>query len=55
MVVIAFILFPQSLYSPVDLKNPREQRKHVSSIIYELKTQDIGIKSKKSRHLIQKG
>ncbi|XP_072610975.1 leucine-rich repeat and IQ domain-containing protein 3 isoform X4 [Vulpes vulpes] len=44
-----------SLYSPVDLKNPREQRKHVSSIIYELKTQDIGIKSKKSRHLIQKG
>ncbi|XP_025273765.1 leucine-rich repeat and IQ domain-containing protein 3 isoform X1 [Canis lupus dingo] len=43
-----------SLYSPVDLKNPREQRKHVSSIIYELKTQDIGIKSKKSRHLIQK-
>lgn len=55
MVVIAFILFPQSIYSPVYLKNSGEQRKHVSSIMYELKTKEIGIKSKKSRHLIQKG
>ncbi|XP_012515106.1 PREDICTED: leucine-rich repeat and IQ domain-containing protein 3 [Propithecus coquereli] len=45
----------QNIYSPVDLKNSNEHRKHVSSILYELKTKDIGRKSKKSRHLIQKG
>ncbi|XP_006727949.1 leucine-rich repeat and IQ domain-containing protein 3 [Leptonychotes weddellii] len=44
-----------SIHSPVYLKSSREQRKHVSSIIYELKTKEIGIKSKKSRHLTQKG
>ncbi|KAL2772365.1 leucine-rich repeat and IQ domain-containing protein 3 isoform 2 [Daubentonia madagascariensis] len=44
-----------NIYSPVDLKNSSEHRKHVSSILYELKTKDIGMKSKKSRHLIQKG
>ncbi|XP_014643759.1 PREDICTED: leucine-rich repeat and IQ domain-containing protein 3 [Ceratotherium simum simum] len=44
-----------SIYSPIGLKTSSEQRKHVSSILYELKTKDIGIKSKKSRHLIQKG
>ncbi|XP_019499534.1 PREDICTED: leucine-rich repeat and IQ domain-containing protein 3 [Hipposideros armiger] len=41
------------IHSPVDLENFSEQRKHVSSIAYELETKDIGIKSKKSRHLIQ--
>ncbi|XP_032726002.1 leucine-rich repeat and IQ domain-containing protein 3 isoform X3 [Lontra canadensis] len=43
------------IHSPVYLKNSREQSKHVSSIIYELKTKEIGIKSKKSRHLTQRG
>lgn len=50
---IAFILFPQNLHSPVDLENSSEQRKYISSILYKLK--NIGKKSKKSRHLIQKG
>ena len=48
IVVIAFIFFPQSIYSPVDLKYSTEKRKHVSSILYELKT-------RKPRYLIQKG
>lgn len=48
IVVIVFILFPQNIHSPVDLKFSSEQRKHVSSILYELKTG-------KPRHLIQKG
>lgn len=52
---IAFILFPQNLHSPVDLENSSEQRKYVSSILYKLRTKNIGMKSKKSRHLIQKG
>ncbi|XP_006178380.2 leucine-rich repeat and IQ domain-containing protein 3 [Camelus dromedarius] len=37
-----------NIYSPVDLQISSEQRKHVSSISYELKT-------KRPRHLIQKG
>ncbi|XP_067582677.1 leucine-rich repeat and IQ domain-containing protein 3 [Pseudorca crassidens] len=37
-----------NIHSPVDLKYSSEQRKHVSSILYELKTG-------KPRHLIQKG
>ncbi|XP_049559141.1 leucine-rich repeat and IQ domain-containing protein 3 isoform X2 [Orcinus orca] len=37
-----------NIRSPVDLKYSSEQRKHVSSILYELKTG-------KPRHLIQKG
>ncbi|KAM5270643.1 leucine-rich repeat and IQ domain-containing protein 3 [Hipposideros larvatus] len=41
------------IHSPVDLENFSEQRKHISSIAYELETKDIGIKSKKSRHRIQ--
>ncbi|XP_044891949.1 leucine-rich repeat and IQ domain-containing protein 3 isoform X3 [Felis catus] len=44
-----------NILSHVDLKSSREQRKHVSSILYELKTKEIGKKSKTSRHLIQKG
>ena len=48
IVLIAFILFPQSIYSPVDLKYSTEQRKLVSSILHELKT-------RKPRYLIQKG
>ncbi|KAI5938213.1 Leucine-rich repeat and IQ domain-containing protein 3 [Manis javanica] len=44
-----------NINTPVDLKISGEQRRHVSSILYELKTKDTGIKSKKSRHLIQKG
>ncbi|XP_011363997.1 leucine-rich repeat and IQ domain-containing protein 3 isoform X1 [Pteropus vampyrus] len=43
-----------NLHSPVDLENSSEQRKYVSSILYKLKTKNIGMKSKKSRHLIQK-
>lgn len=50
---IAFILFPQNTNSPVGLENSSEQKKHVSSILYELQTKDTGIKSKQSRHLIQ--
>ncbi|XP_004410891.1 PREDICTED: leucine-rich repeat and IQ domain-containing protein 3 [Odobenus rosmarus divergens] len=50
-----FTHWKHSIHSPVYLKSSREQRKHVSSIIYELKTKEIGIKSKKSRHLTQKG
>ncbi|XP_037682843.1 leucine-rich repeat and IQ domain-containing protein 3 [Choloepus didactylus] len=41
--------------SPVDIKSASEQRKYVSSILSELETKDIGIKSKKSRQLILKG
>ncbi|XP_014938681.3 leucine-rich repeat and IQ domain-containing protein 3 isoform X1 [Acinonyx jubatus] len=44
-----------NILSHVDLKSSREQRKHVSSILYELKTKEICKKSKTSRHLIQKG
>ncbi|XP_069334177.1 leucine-rich repeat and IQ domain-containing protein 3 [Eulemur rufifrons] len=44
-----------NIYSPVDLTNSSEHRKHVFPILYELKTKDICRKSKKSRHLIQKG
>ncbi|XP_016000543.2 leucine-rich repeat and IQ domain-containing protein 3 isoform X2 [Rousettus aegyptiacus] len=42
----------KNLHSPVDLENSSEQRKYISSILYKLK--NIGKKSKKSRHLIQK-
>ncbi|XP_008137759.2 leucine-rich repeat and IQ domain-containing protein 3 isoform X2 [Eptesicus fuscus] len=41
-----------NILSPVDLVSSNKQRKHVSSLLSELKTKDIG---KKSRHLIQKG
>ncbi|XP_053448739.1 leucine-rich repeat and IQ domain-containing protein 3 [Nycticebus coucang] len=44
-----------NVYPPVDFKNYSEYIKHVPSILYELKTKDIGMKSPKSRHLIQKG
>ncbi|PNJ71861.1 leucine-rich repeat and IQ domain-containing protein 3 isoform X1 [Pongo pygmaeus] len=44
-----------NIYYPVDLKNSSEHRKHVSSILCELKPKDLGMKSKTSRHLIQKG
>uniref|UniRef100_A0A8D0QPH9 Leucine rich repeats and IQ motif containing 3 n=1 Tax=Sus scrofa TaxID=9823 RepID=A0A8D0QPH9_PIG len=37
-----------NIHSPFDLKYSRERKKHVSSILYELKT-------RKPRHLIQKG
>ncbi|XP_047422859.1 leucine-rich repeat and IQ domain-containing protein 3 [Sciurus carolinensis] len=40
---------------PLDFKKASGQRKNVSSILYGLKTKDIGRKSKKSRHLFQKG
>ncbi|XP_004002132.3 leucine-rich repeat and IQ domain-containing protein 3 isoform X1 [Ovis aries] len=43
-----FARWKYSIYSPVDLKYSTEQRKHVSSILYELKT-------RKPRYLIQKG
>ncbi|XP_076976733.1 leucine-rich repeat and IQ domain-containing protein 3 isoform X2 [Tamandua tetradactyla] len=43
------------IQSPVDFKSTSEQRKHISSILSELKTKGIGMKSKKSRHLILKG
>ncbi|KAI2517582.1 LRRIQ3 isoform 10, partial [Pan troglodytes] len=43
-----------NIYYPVDLKNSSEHRKHVSSILCELKPKDLGMKSKTSRHLIQK-
>ncbi|XP_016072304.1 PREDICTED: leucine-rich repeat and IQ domain-containing protein 3 [Miniopterus natalensis] len=41
-----------NIHSPVYLENTGKQRKHVSSLLYELKTKDIG---KKPRHLIEKG
>ncbi|XP_036112677.1 leucine-rich repeat and IQ domain-containing protein 3 [Molossus molossus] len=41
-----------NILSPVDLENSSKQRKHVSSLSYELKIKGIG---KKSRHLVQKG
>ncbi|XP_003784360.1 leucine-rich repeat and IQ domain-containing protein 3 [Otolemur garnettii] len=44
-----------NIYPPVDFKSYSEYIKHVPSILYELKTKDIGMKPKKSRHLIQKG
>ncbi|KAL4667991.1 hypothetical protein H8959_006680, partial [Pygathrix nigripes] len=44
-----------NIYYPVDLKTSSEHRKHVSSILCELKPKDLGMKSKTSRHLIQKG
>nr|KAF6382769.1 leucine rich repeats and IQ motif containing 3 [Pipistrellus kuhlii] len=40
------------ILSSVDLISSNKQRKHISSLLSELKTKDIG---KKSRHLIQKG
>ncbi|EPQ11272.1 Leucine-rich repeat and IQ domain-containing protein 3 [Myotis brandtii] len=42
----------QNILSPVDLISLNKQKKHVSSLLSELKKKDIG---KKSRHLIQKG
>ncbi|XP_006831153.1 PREDICTED: leucine-rich repeat and IQ domain-containing protein 3 [Chrysochloris asiatica] len=50
-----FTHWKHNIYSLVDLKHPSEQKKYVSSILSELKTKDIGIKSKKARHLVQKG
>ncbi|XP_058159345.1 leucine-rich repeat and IQ domain-containing protein 3 [Dasypus novemcinctus] len=44
-----------NIHSPVDFKSSSEQRKYISSILSELKTKDISIKSKKSRQLILKG
>ncbi|XP_012298170.2 leucine-rich repeat and IQ domain-containing protein 3 isoform X2 [Aotus nancymaae] len=44
-----------NIYYPFDLKNSSEHRKHVSSILCELNPKDIDMKSKTSRHLIQKG
>ncbi|XP_036203034.1 leucine-rich repeat and IQ domain-containing protein 3 [Myotis myotis] len=41
-----------NILSPVDLISSNKKKKHVSSLLSELKTKDIG---KKSRHLIQKG
>ncbi|XP_014399835.1 PREDICTED: leucine-rich repeat and IQ domain-containing protein 3 [Myotis brandtii] len=41
-----------NILSPVDLISLNKQKKHVSSLLSELKKKDIG---KKSRHLIQKG
>lgn len=56
ILLLSLLFFsPQNINTPVDLKISGEQRRHVSSILYELKTKDTGIKSKKSRHLIQKG
>nr|XP_044604945.1 leucine-rich repeat and IQ domain-containing protein 3 isoform X3 [Equus asinus] len=45
----------KNIHSPIDLKTSSEQRKPVSSALYELKTKDIDVKPKKSRHLFQKG
>nr|XP_044604942.1 leucine-rich repeat and IQ domain-containing protein 3 isoform X2 [Equus asinus]XP_044604944.1 leucine-rich repeat and IQ domain-containing protein 3 isoform X2 [Equus asinus] len=45
----------RNIHSPIDLKTSSEQRKPVSSALYELKTKDIDVKPKKSRHLFQKG
>ncbi|XP_013369907.1 PREDICTED: leucine-rich repeat and IQ domain-containing protein 3 [Chinchilla lanigera] len=41
--------------SPADAKISIEQRRDVSPLLSELKTKDISKKSKKSRHLTQKG
>ncbi|XP_006775977.1 PREDICTED: leucine-rich repeat and IQ domain-containing protein 3 [Myotis davidii] len=41
-----------NILSPIDLISSNKKKKHVSSLLSELKTKDIG---KKSRHLIQKG
>ncbi|KAL4830664.1 hypothetical protein H8958_001118 [Nasalis larvatus] len=50
-----FAYWKHNIYYPVDLKTSSEHRKHVSSILCELKPKDLGMKSKTSRHLIQKG
>ncbi|XP_003411181.1 leucine-rich repeat and IQ domain-containing protein 3 isoform X1 [Loxodonta africana] len=50
-----FTHWKYNIHSPVNFKSFREQRKYISSILSELKTKDTGIKSKKSRYLIQKG
>ncbi|XP_035107770.3 leucine-rich repeat and IQ domain-containing protein 3 isoform X1 [Callithrix jacchus] len=44
-----------NIYYPVDLKNSSEHQKHVSSVLCKLNPKDIDMKSKTSRHLIQKG
>ncbi|XP_066228299.1 leucine-rich repeat and IQ domain-containing protein 3 [Saccopteryx leptura] len=41
-----------NILSPDDLEKSSKQRKHISSLLYESETKDIG---KKSRHVIQKG
>ncbi|XP_007947821.1 leucine-rich repeat and IQ domain-containing protein 3 [Orycteropus afer afer] len=50
-----FTHWKYNIHFPVDFTRSNEQRKYISSILSELKTKDTGIKSKKSRHLIQKG
>ncbi|KAM9685452.1 leucine-rich repeat and IQ domain-containing protein 3 [Trichechus inunguis] len=49
-----FTHWKYNIHSPVDFKCSGEQR-NISSVLSELKTKDIGIKSKKSRYLIHKG
>ncbi|XP_021567713.1 leucine-rich repeat and IQ domain-containing protein 3 [Carlito syrichta] len=44
-----------NMYSPVESKDYSEHRRHVFPILYQLKPEDIGMISKKSMHLIQKG